>query len=160
MSADAATKARPAHERILERYTKPVVVPTEEADRSVERLLGVTETGESEETAEAGCFGYLRGTREMAVMLELRKKDGAIMALSYSYIEQIEYDPSVGITIHALGRTIRIEGTNLNTPNQPGTSMRLYQGLTRHRVVWIGEASGSARLTEVAGVTLVTAVKW
>jgi hypothetical protein len=139
MSADAATKARPAHERILERYTKPVVVPTEEADRSVERLLGVTETGESEETAEAGCFGYLRGTREMAVMLELRRKDGSIMALSYSYIEHMEFDPDSGIAIHALGRTIRILGTNLNTPIHPGSTMRLFLGLTRHRVVWIAE---------------------
>lgn len=153
MSGDAAVRLRPPHERILEKYTKPVVVePHQDSDSEVE-------VHETAETTEAGCFGYLRGTRDMAVMLELRKKDGSIMAISYSYIERIDFDPGTGISIHALGRTIRIQGSNLNAPVRAGSNMRLFQGLTRHRVVWIGETVASQAVSESAS-TLITLVEW
>jgi hypothetical protein len=153
MSGDAAVRLRPPHERILEKYTKPVVV---EPHQDVDGEVAVHDT---DETAEAGCFGYLRGTRDMAVMLELGKKDGSIMALSYSYIERIDFDPDTGISIHALGRTIRIQGTNLNAPVRAGSNMRLFQGLTRHRVVWISESLACQTLSQSAS-TLVTSVEW
>lgn len=85
----------------------------------------------------------LRGMRERATMLELRKKDGNITAIGYAWIEKIEFDPSEGITIHALGQQVKIKGRNLNAEVRPGVS--LFQGLTRHRVPWIQESLSMAR---------------
>lgn len=93
------------------------------------------------ESEDLGSFGWLRGMRERVTMLELRKKEGNITAIGYAWIEKIEFDPSEGITIHALGRAIKIEGQNLNAEIRPGVS--LFQGLTRHRVTWIRECDSN-----------------
>lgn len=89
-------------------------------------------------TDSFGAFGWLRGTRERALMLELRKRDGAVTAIGYAWIERVEWDPSAGITLHALGRTFRITGRNLNAEARP--HIRLFAGITRHKVPWVQEA--------------------
>lgn len=151
MNAETSVLNRPlaAHTRILDQYARQ---STQEA-RS-EPLPDVMAM-DADATEDAGCFGFLRGTRDSALMLELRKKDGSIMAISYSYIERLEFEPREGITIHALGRTIRIQGTNLNTPIRPGSQMRLFEGITRHRVLWVAEertVSSESERCHVAGV--------
>lgn len=108
---------------LLNKYTRP---QTEPDDPQLE-------------TEDLGSFGWLRGMRERATMLELRKKDGNITAIGYAWIEKIEFDPSEGITIHALGQKVQIQGRYLNAEVRPGVS--LFQGLTRHRVPWVGECS-------------------
>ena len=55
----------------------------------------------------------------------------------------MEFDPSAGITLHALGKVIRIQGRHLNTELRP--NVRLFQGLTKHRVPWIQAADEPAR---------------
>ena len=85
-----------------------------------------------------GSFGWLRGMRERAVMLELRHKTGNVTAIAYAMIEKLEFNPSEGITLHALGQKFRIQGRNLNGEVRP--NVRLFEGLTRHRVPWIQEA--------------------
>ena len=119
---------------LLNKYTRPT---TEPDDPQLE-------------TEDLGSFGWLRGMRERATMLELRKKDGNITAIGYAWIEKIEFDPSHGITIHALGREIKIQGRNLNTEVRP--SVRLFQGLTRHRVPWVQESSRVAESLDIASV--------
>ena len=84
------------------------------------------------ETEDLGSFGWLRGMRERSVMLELRHKDGNITAIGYAYIDKMEFDPSQGITLHALGKVITFQGHRLNTEVRP--NVRLFQGLTKHRV--------------------------
>jgi len=84
-----------------------------------------------------GCFGWHRGIRDLPRMLELRKKDGSIVAISYGLIERVEFDPDEGITIHATGKKVRITGTNLNGEVREG--VRLFQGIVRHRVPWVVE---------------------
>ena len=102
------------------------------------------DSGEATEADEdLGSFGWLRGMRERSVMLELRHKDGNITAIGYAYIEKMEFDPSAGITLHALGKEIKIQGRNLNTEVPP--NVRLFQGLTKHRVPWIQAADEPAR---------------
>lgn len=108
---------------LLNKYTRPT---TEPDDPQLE-------------TEDLGSFGWLRGMRERATMLELRKKDGNITAIGYAWIEKIEFDPSEGITIHALGQKVQIQGRHLNSEVRPGVS--LFQGLTCHRVPWVGECS-------------------
>jgi hypothetical protein len=71
-------------------------------------------------------------------VLELRKEDGRIMAVSYGYLERAAYEPSEGITLSIAGRRIQIKGRNLNAESRP--TLRLFQGITRHRV-----ACGSVR---------------
>lgn len=115
---------------LLNKYTRP---QTEPDDPQLE-------------TEDLGSFGWLRGMRERATMLELRKKDGNITAIGYAWIEKIEFDPSEGITIHALGQKVQIQGRNLNAEVRPGIS--LFQGLTRHRVPWILECA-SGRSSEL-----------
>ena len=87
---------------------------------------------------DLGCFGYLRGQRERAVMLELRRRTGEVMAVAYGYVERIGYDPSEGITLHLGGQKVVIRGTNLNAEVRP--NVRLFEGLTRHRVGWVRES--------------------
>ena len=95
-----------------------------------------------EGTEDCGCFGYLRGLRERAVMLELRKRNGNILAIAYSWIDRIEFNPSEGVTISAAGTTVRIRGQNLNAEVRP--LVRLFELLARGRATWIGEGPGSA----------------
>lgn len=107
---------------LLNKYTRPMTEPDDPQF----------------ETEDLGSFGWLRGMRERSVMLELRKKDGNISAIPYALIEKLEFDPSVGITIHALGQKICIQGRNLNI--EVRLSVQLFHGLTRHRVPWIQES--------------------
>ena len=82
-------------------------------------------------------FGWLRGSRDRAIMLQLRKRDGNIVAIAYSWIERIEFDPSEGIRLHAGGKCIRIRGRNLANEVRP--NVRLMDGLTTNRISWIQE---------------------
>ena len=104
------------------------------------------------ETEDLGAFGWLRGLRERAVMLELRHKSGNVTAIAYVMIEKLEFNPSDGITIHALGQRFRLQGRNLNTEARP--QVRLFQGLTRHRVPWIQEADEPARIESTSGTVI------
>lgn len=40
-----------------------------------------------EELDDLGTFGWLRGTRDRAIMLELRKKDGNVLAVAYAWLD-------------------------------------------------------------------------
>jgi len=105
-----------------------------------------------------GAFGWLRGSRERAVMLELRKKNGNIVAVGYSWIEKVEFDPSEGITLHLAGQQIKIRGRNLNADH--GQRVRLFQGIARQRVPWIQEADQSAALRAGKLATVVEEIQW
>ncbi len=104
------------------------------------------------------CFGWLRGARDRSVMLELRKKDGNIHAIGYAWIERVEYDPSIGITIHVLGRSIKITGRHLNTPQSGG--VRLFDGIIRHRVTWVQEAGGQAGEHGGRSMAVAATIEW
>lgn len=90
------------------------------------------------EADDVGAFGWLRVPRERAVMLELRRRSGNITGLGYSWLERAEFDPSQGITLYFLGKTVKIIGSNLNAEVRP--NVRLFAGILRHRVTWIQEA--------------------
>lgn len=88
-------------------------------------------------------FGRLRGVRERALMLELRKRDGSIDAIAYAWIERIHFDPSAGITLRAGGECTHIIGRNLNAGGGAG----LLDNILRQRVAWVREASRAELLT-------------
>jgi hypothetical protein len=118
----------------------------------------LADTDESEAVDDLGCFGWLRGARERAVAVELRRKDGSIRAIGYAWIEQMDFDPSDGIVLHCGGRQIRIRGRNLNAEAKP--NLRLFQGLARHRVPWIQEADEPAAMGAAKDATVIESVEW
>jgi hypothetical protein len=113
-------------------------------DRYTSRVAGDNADQPENDTADdLGVFGWLRGVRDRAIMLELRHKDGKVQAFGYAWMERAEFDPSEGITLHFGGKTVRITGCNLNTPVRP--NVRLFNGILRHRVPWVQEADGTAQ---------------
>lgn len=119
-------------------------------DPSTSRML--TLPTDSDGTEDHGAFGWLRGTKERSVMLELRKRNGNIIAIGYGWLERAEFDPSIGITLLVPGQRIVIQGRNLNDEIRP--HVRLFEGITRHRVPWIQETP-SPNIAPPQGVTVV-----
>lgn len=117
-----------------------------------------SESAESEAADDYRAFGWLRGVRDFARMLEFRRKDGNIVAVDYARLEQAEYDPSEGITLTFGGRQVRIKGRNLNAEVRP--SIRLFEGVVRHRVPWVCEANRSAGMQATDGDTVIDAIEW
>ena len=127
--------------------------------RHLSRAGDVPDDGvEAEEADELGAFGWLRGIRDRAIMLELRKKGGSILAIGYSWLERAEYDPSIGITLHAGETQVQIAGRNLN--GSAGSSFRLFEGITRHRVPWIKEAAQADFLGQENTACIVESINW
>ena len=62
------------------------------------------------------------------------------------------------ITLHVAGGKIQIKGRNLNTEIRP--NVRLFQGLTRHRVPWIQEADNATRMESGGKGILVESIEW
>jgi hypothetical protein len=107
---------------------------------------------------DLGSFNYLRGTRDRATMLEFRKKDGIVLALGYGWLERAEFNPSDGITLHFSGRKIRIQGRNLNAEVRP--TVRLFEGITRHRIVWLREAKSAELLVAQQDACVIDLIEW
>lgn len=106
--------------------------------------------------ADFGCFGWLRGVRERAICLELRKKDGRILALGYAWIDRMEYDPDRGITLHAGGTTVEIMGSGLNAEVRPGVT--LVAGLIHHRVAWVSEVGDESQCHASSPPTYISSI--
>jgi hypothetical protein len=113
---------------------------------------------EAETLDDLGVFGFLRGTRDRALMLELRKKTGNVQAVGYAWLERAEFDASIGITLYIAGRKITIKGQNLNAEVRP--NVRLFQGITRHRVPWIQEADQPTVMEAGGKGLIVDKIEW
>jgi hypothetical protein len=99
------------------------------------------DSSELEEDDVSGVFGFLRGLKDKALMLELRLKSGNSESFSYAMLDRVSYDPTTGITLHFGVNTVHIYGQRLKTEVRP--NVNLYEGLLRHRIAWIQE-SGQA----------------
>ena len=128
------------------------------AAKAGERAVGPAIADEPDIVDDLGAFGWLRGMHERAVMLELRKANGNILAVGYGWLERADFNPSEGITLHVVGRQIRIRGRNLNAEVRP--LVRLFQGITRHRVPWVQEVNEPALMRAAKGETVVEAIEW
>lgn len=122
------------------------------------RLGIAAEHAEADACDDLGAFGWLRGIRDRAVMLELRRKDGSIVAIGYGWLERVAFDPSEGITLSAAGQKIRIKGRNLNAETRP--AVRLFEGIVRHRVPWVREADRAATMEAEARATIIDSIEW
>jgi len=119
--------------------------------------FGEVSTPESDGLEDYGSFGWLRGIRDRAIMLEIRHKDGKISAFGYSWLDSAEFDPSEGITLRFSGKTVMIVGRHLNGEVRP--SIRLFDGIVRHRVPWLQEADGSSMLQAPQGATVIEEIE-
>lgn len=119
---------------------------------------GASSTDPEPVPEDVGTFGWLRGIRDRAIMLELRKKDGSVRAVGYAWLEQVEIDPSGIITLTVADQKIRLKGRNLNAEIRPG--VRLFEGLVRHRVPWVREADHGEVLGAAERTTLVERISW
>lgn len=133
------------HDSLVDRYARrnPAEAPTPEPEAA---------------EADMGCFGWLRGVKERALMLELRKKDGHILALGYAWIERIEYDPAQGITLYSPGKRVVMNGSGLNREVRPLVS--LFGGLLRHRVPWVREADRAGLIGDAAHAAAIELITW
>ncbi len=156
-------------DRLLDKYTtKPersatLVVDqrghaaSESAHQSSHTRAHPLDAEEPDEVEDRGCFGYLRGIRDRAVMLELRKRDGSILAIGYAWIDRMEYVPERGITLLGPEHLVQISGSGLNQVAKGlicpslrlATPPSLYGGLVRHRVAWISETRQTALCSDV-----------
>jgi hypothetical protein len=105
-----------------------------------------------------GCFGLMRGTRDRAMMIELRKKSGNILALGYAWLSKATFDASEGITLTFGSETVRIRGRNLNAELRP--TVRLFECITRHKVAWLQEADEPASMEAGERETVIDSIEW
>ena len=141
------------------------VTPVTRADSLLERYTrGASRPGDVAPVHEPdvptihdyGAFGWLRGVRDRAIMLEIRRKDGQIKAFGYAWLQQAEFDPAGIITLAFPGTRIRLHGRNLNH----GSDARLFDGLLRHRVPYVQEADQAALLITPATAPLIERIEW
>ena len=132
--------------RILDRYA------------SRENGKGVVDDENEGLIEDFGSFGFLRGSRERAAMLQLTKKGGNILAISYGYVDKAEFDPSEGITLHHAGQKIRIMGRNLNV--DVPAKVRLFDAICRHRVPWLREANEADQMTASENNPIIESIEW
>ena len=87
-----------------------------------------TEQSETIDVFEKSPFFGVENIRNSTYCLDLRLKNGIYKALPYTYIVEINYDPSEGIHILTSTRKVNITGRNL---------VSLYNYLTAYRVKYI-----------------------
>jgi hypothetical protein len=86
------------------------------------------------------------------------RKSGEVVAIAYSWIERVEFNPTEGITLHVHGDKIRIKGRNLNAEARP--EIRLFQGIARHRVAWVQEADRPGTMNSSETTAIVEKIDW
>lgn len=96
------------------------------------------------ETDEEACaaFGYLRGTRDRALAVEFRYRDGNSDYFPYSWLGPWRFNPSVGLLLKFTGDVVTlvlIRGSNLDAAVNQGAMNLTDCGLQRHRITWIRE---------------------
>lgn len=97
---------------------------------------------EMEDESEGRCYGYLRGVRERALVLEFRRqKEGDTVAFPYGWLGPSRYHPSLGILlVFSAGELfgVRIRGRNLNKESEKGISL-FDRGIAKHRITYVSE---------------------
>lgn len=129
---------------VLDKYTRPAAAMSDGED--------------GEGVHDCGAFGFLRGIRDRAIMLELRKKDGSIRAFGYAWLQAVDFDPSGAIVLTFPGAAIKLAGQNLNATNTQGTC--LLAALLRHRVTFIQEADQVTFMGASKGEAIIEKMEW
>jgi hypothetical protein len=102
-------------------------------------------------------FGWLRGTRDQAIMLQVRYRNGTIEAFPYALLSFAQFKRSEGIWLCFGTKTIRIIGRNLDAECRP--NLRLFDGIMRRRVPWIQEADEPSAMNAPKGALVIEEVR-
>ena len=102
-------------------------------------------------------FGWFRGVRDQAIMLQVRHRNGTIAAYPYALLNYAEFKRSEGIVLSFGNRMIRITGRNLDAECRP--NLRLFDGLMRRRVPWIQEADEPTAMNAPKGALVIDDVR-
>lgn len=86
---------------------------------------------------DCGAFGFLRGTRDRALMIDFRFQNGTCEGFATATLDRVIYTPSEGLVLRFLGVQVVLHGRNFAAPQPSGVS--LLQALHRHRVPWVRE---------------------
>ena len=102
--------------------------------------------GGEDDNVEDSCaaFGYLRGIRERADVIEIRFLSGNSVWFPYHWLGEWKFNPSDGLLLKFSGDlvyVVLIRGSNLNRPLADTTTNLTTSGLQRHRIVWMREMS-------------------
>ena len=97
-----------------------------------------------EEAEEANCpaFGFLRGIRDRAAMIEFRFKNGNTASFAYGWLGQVRFNPSVGMLLKFTGDEVTlvlIAGSNLDAPVSSSAANLTDRGIAKHRVTFVRE---------------------
>jgi len=101
-------------------------------------------------------FGWLRGIRDQAIMLQIRHRNGCIEAYPYALLTYALYKRSEGVWLRFGKETIRITGRNLDAECRP--NLRLFDGIMRRRVTWIQEADEPTLMNAPKGALVIEQV--
>lgn len=101
-------------------------------------------------------FGWLRGIRDQAIMLQVRYRNGTIEAFPYALLSFAQFKRSEGIWLCFGKQTIRIAGRNLDAECRP--NLRLFDGIMRRRVTWIQEADEPTAMNAPKGALVIEEV--
>ncbi len=103
----------------------------------VEKYLPKTDTVrdpsdvDAEQVAPGNAFGFVRGGRDRASMVEFRPGKGAWESLGYSWLERVQFRPAGELRLSFVtGHRVVLTGRNLG---------RLRDLLTSHRLTWVQE---------------------
>ncbi|MGE4003409.1 MAG: hypothetical protein AB7I48_24750 [Planctomycetaceae bacterium] len=112
---------------------------------------------EDDQSDNVHAFGFLRGVRDTAFMLEIRHRDGKLSAFPYGLLDRAEFDPSDGLKLKFGSVTVRIIGRNLGAEARP--NLRLFDGIIRRRVSWIQETDEATAMEAPKGAVVIEAVE-
>lgn len=115
-------------ESFVNKYASPT--PGEGAAANVHPISG-----------ELQCFGVAQENRSAPPMLVLRARTGDERALMYSYLVDIDFNPSQGIVLRFVNRKVTLKGRHLRA---------IFQRLVDHRVAWVQEVDETTVEDETA----------
>ncbi|QVL30793.1 hypothetical protein KIH39_18320 [Telmatocola sphagniphila] len=97
---------------------------------------------DTDEEASCRAYGFLRGLREKAHMLELRFKNGNTEALAYHLLHSMRFNPSYGVLLRFGGditTMVMISGSNLDVVLKDMEVNLTDRGIQRQRITWVRE---------------------
>lgn len=111
-----------------------------------------TKAAEAPEMEDCGAFGWLRGVRDRALMLELRQRSGEVTLLNYSYLHPVFFSPAGELVLQFGAHKVVLRGEHLAQEIRP--NITLLTCLARHRTIWIAESESSLILTGTKVITI------
>ena len=123
----------------VDRYADPRETVEESTETNVHPISG-----------EVECFASAGANRMPPAMLVLQMKNGNQKALMYSYLKEIDFDPSEGIVLQYVSHRVNLRGRNLSA---------LFDRLVEHRVTAVREIEEATVTDEAATVVSAIEVK-